>query len=380
MEGMERDRTHPPLRILLVADSLAVGGAERHVVALARGLAERGHVVTLACAMSGPLASSLDGTSVRVLPLMARPAKREFSPAFALALERLLRHERFDLVHAHMFASQVAAAAAVQETAVPLVLTEHSEGTWQKEWDRRLLAAAHQGASRSIAVSAGIEARLQRDLAVPADRIARIPNALPPFGRDDVHRLLPRDPVRPLVGVVARLTPEKGVDVFLEAAALVAPQNPGARFLIVGDGPERQRLEMRVDRFGITDRIHFLGAVPDARPVIASLDVLAVPSRSEGSPLVVLEAAALGTAVVASCTGDIPRQLAGRGILVPPGSAPVLAAGILLALNREQREVPLARAEMAARYVLWLDRTVAVYRSSPEERLSPLRGPIRRTA
>jgi glycosyltransferase involved in cell wall biosynthesis len=107
-------------------------------------------------------------------------------------------------------------------------------------------------------------------------------------------------------------------------------------FLVVGDGPERARLEALADELGLAGRVDFLGFRDDARAVIAELDVLAVTSLSDGAPLVVLEAMEAGVPVVASAVGGLPDQIAhGRdGVLVSPGD-PVALAGALGGLLRD---------------------------------------------
>ncbi|MDQ3943130.1 MAG: glycosyltransferase family 4 protein, partial [Actinomycetota bacterium] len=121
----------PPIRLLLVVDSLEVGGAERHVVDLAVMLAREGYEVMVACSVAGGLSEALGEANVPVRPLLDTLVKRRVSVAFARELRRLIREERFDLVHAHIYASATAAAIAVLGTGVPLLVTEHTEALWQ---------------------------------------------------------------------------------------------------------------------------------------------------------------------------------------------------------------------------------------------------------
>ncbi|MBW3654363.1 MAG: glycosyltransferase [Actinobacteria bacterium] len=105
-------------RILLVVDSLGVGGAERHVVDLARSLAARGEQVIVACSIGGALTSELEQAGVPVRCLMGRLVKRRLSVIYAWRLRRLVRAERFDLVHAHLHAA-AAATSCSGATALP---------------------------------------------------------------------------------------------------------------------------------------------------------------------------------------------------------------------------------------------------------------------
>jgi glycosyltransferase involved in cell wall biosynthesis len=152
-------------------------------------------------------------------------------------------------------------------------------------------------------------------------------------------------------GVVARLRPEKGVDVFLAAASIVAKRLPNTDFVVVGDGPQRGALcRLATDLLG-HERIRFLGARPDGPRLLAGFDVLVVPSRHEGTPLVVLEAFASGVPIVATRTGGIPEQIRDGvdGLLVAPGDAESLADAVIdVLVHRKEAQ---RRAQTAAREV-----------------------------
>lgn len=326
-----------PGRLLLVVDSLDLGGAERHVAGLAAALRRRGYDVVVACSTRGALAPSLEREGLPVLSMTRRLAKRRFSPAFARGLRRLLSGgERFDLVHAHVYAAAAASAAAGLGLGVPLVVTEHTEASWQG-WRARAVTRWYcRRARHVIAVSTPIRRRLIGRDGVPPEKVSVIPAALPevePPGADPTEAVPGRN--GRLAGVVARLQPEKGVATFLEAVARIAPRVPGVRFLVVGDGPLREELVGMAGRLGLRGRVRFLGFRPDAREIIRHLDVLVVPSLTEGSPLVVLEAMASGVPVVASAVGGIPDQIRhGReGLLVPTGDPAALGEAMLSLLS-----------------------------------------------
>jgi glycosyltransferase involved in cell wall biosynthesis len=164
----------------------------------------------------------------------------------------------------------------------------------------------------------------------------------------------------PVLGVVGRLSPEKGVDLFLEACALLTGRGMSFSAVIAGEGPERSRLERQSQRLGLTRRVHFLGHVRAMEALYPSLDVLVIPSRSEGLPNALLEAVGAGVAVVGTRVGAIPDVLENlpTGVLVPPGSSEALAGGVERAVARRSP----AGAEAARRAVLErfsLERRVA---------------------
>ena len=334
MEIEEAHLPFRPVRLLLVADSLDVGGAERHVVDLASALARQGHSVTLACSIQGALAPLAEQAGVRVQALLRRLIKRRKSPRYTWELARLVRRECFDLVHAHMFSSALASAEALAGTETPLVITEHSQAAWRSPYACRCSQWAYSRAKHIIAVSREIKWRLVEQDGVPYDRVSVIMNAVSPAPLQALIKA-PDIPgvseASALVGVVTRLQPEKGVAYFIEAAAAILQRLPRVHFLIVGDGPRRRALQMYAEQLGIQKQVHFLGFRLDARAIVASLDVLVVPSLSEGTPLVTLEAMAAGVPVVASSVGGIPEQVKheGEGLLVPPGNALALGEAIL---------------------------------------------------
>ena len=323
------------LRVLLVCDSLDIGGAERHVISLATALARRGHDASVACSRRGPLDTELAASGIALHTLADHLVKRRVSVSYAQALTDLVRAKRFDLVHAHMHASAAAAAVACARTGVPLVITEHTEATWRDERAWRTSRSAFRRAAHVIAVSASIGRRLVDVDRVPYRRVAAIPNAIPlPGGAPNAltRRLASREP---LIGTVARLVPEKGVEQFLVAAATILGELPRARFVVVGDGPLRASLTACAERLGIAARVQFLGARIDGPQLISELDVLAIPSLSEGTPLVTLEALATGVPVVASAVGGIPEQARRfeHIALVPPGDTDALARAIVATLQ-----------------------------------------------
>jgi glycosyltransferase involved in cell wall biosynthesis len=332
---------------LLVVDSLEVGGAERHVADLALALAHRGHGVEMACSVNGALSEPLEEAGLPVRLLAPRLVKRRVELSYARGLWRLVAGRGFDLVHAHVYASAVAAAIATAGTGTPLVITEHTEALWQGRRARAISGWASRRARRMIAVTSVIRERLLERDGVPPERITVIPNAIVPDERSCAPSGLPAG-LRggPVVGIIARLQPEKGVADFVRAAARVARSVPAARFAIVGDGPLRGELSALAGQLGVDDRVHFLGIRSDVRGLMDLMDVIVVPSLSEGAPLVTLEAMAAGLPVVASRVGGIPDQIRHNreGLLVPPGDPTSLGAALIELLRDPQRTISLGEA------------------------------------
>lgn len=360
------------MNICLVVDSLDIGGGERHVVDLARALEGRGHAVTIACSISGALAEHLAGSCVAVVPLLGHLVKRSCSGRYAWRLRQLIAGERFDLVHGHIYASQVAATVATLGSGLPLVLTEHTEGRWQGWRQRGATRWCLGRANHVIAVSRMIHTRLAEEFRLPMERVTLIPNAVPrraPGESGGAPQLARFTSGALRVGVIGRLSPEKGHAVFLDAVSRIAPHLPDVCFVIVGGGILMPALRAQAERLGLQRHVHFLGEHTNARSIMAGLDLLVVPSLSEGTPLVVLEALACGVPVVASNVGGIPEQITHNreGLLVPPGDPDALARALLGLLCEPSHLTGLGRAigRRGAEdgHAAMVGRVEAVYRS-----------------
>lgn len=359
------------LKALLVLDSLDLGGAERHAIDLALALHRRGHSVTVACTSGGPLCATLERDGIDVRVLGDRVVKRRLDIGYARNVQLLVREGSFQLVHSHMYASGAAAALATAGTGVAFVHTEHSEAVWRSDLACRVGHWTYRTASHVVCVSHLIRQRLvDRDGICPT-RLTVIPNAV----TESSTSRQPRAPTAsPIVGVVSRLCPEKGIDVLLEAAARLFPCFSQCRLEIIGDGPARGDLEVLARSLRIDHRVRFVGERIDARDALCRFDVLAVPSRTEGTPLVVLEAMAAAVPIVATCVGGIPDQIRqGReGLLVPPEDAVALCNALLhLLLNPEYArrlgEAGRRRSSDVFRHDEMVDRIEGIYGEAVRE-------------
>jgi len=356
--------------IFFYTDSRVLGGAENAMFMVLASL-DRGEWEPTLLLEDAPEVEPLReraaalGVPVRLvapMPLGLTGAQRV--PAFV----RLLRRERPQVFHAHM-SSPVACKwglAAAVLARVPAVLGTVQVGAYEPPdrsayWQLRALA---RGVDRYLAVSREIAAELTGKLGWPGEKVEVVYNAV------DVERAAVDAPpglreklggseTRPLVLTPARLNPQKGHRVLLEAVAEV----PDALFLLAGDGPERAPLEAEAERLGVADRVRFLGRREDVPQLLAACDVFALPSLYEGSSLAVLEAMAAGIPIVSSAIGGTDELIDdGRsGLLVPPGDAKALAAALRQLLGdaelrrdladraRERVDAGLTREQLATR-------------------------------
>jgi glycosyltransferase involved in cell wall biosynthesis len=214
--------------------------------------------------------------------------------------------------------------------------TYGSRKTQLYNWlDRKVLPYA----DRVVTVSESMRTLLL-DHGVPREKVRLIYNAVEPVdaaAAGDADRLRQQFGISPgdkVVGVVGRLSPEKGQIVLLRAVAQVATACPALRVLMLGDGPDQEALERHCDEHGLRQRVIFAGYRENISNFYQLMDVLALPSLTEGLPNTVLEAMAYGVPVLASRVGGVPEIIGdGNGVLVPPGDADALASAMTTLLD-----------------------------------------------
>src|SRR5437773_9156311 len=219
--------------------------------------------------------------------------------------------------------------------------------------DLRLLCAAER-----IVVMSRAQAQAFRHCQRRVRVIYNAALAPPPAGdRSERDRLaaLAGSLRRPIVGVVGRLSQEKGVDLFLDACAVLVRKGLAFSALVAGDGPGRARLEAHCARLGLEARVRFMGHVYGVDVLYRMLDLLVLPSRSEGLPNTLLEAMQADVPIVATAVGAVPEVVgtSAAARLVAPGSAAALVEAIEHALTEgDLPEVAAARHEAMGRFSL----------------------------
>lgn len=258
------------------------------------------------------------------------------------AVMRQLRG-RAVVLNAHNFKAQVFAWLVARRLDLPLLLTQHGftpRSLKQRLYTRLALAiAGSRGVSRVVCVSRALE-RLHLAHGIAAERLSVIPNGLP---------ALPEQPLpgglEPLVGFIGRLSSEKGPDLFLDAVIPLCRARSGLRAVMLGDGPEAVGVRDRLAAEQLTERIELPGYQDDSQAWLRRLSVLVVSSRTEGTPLVVLEAMRAGVPVVAFAVGGVPDMLEHErsALLAAPGNLDQLGAAIARLLDDTALAQALAR-------------------------------------
>jgi glycosyltransferase involved in cell wall biosynthesis len=339
------------IRVMMLVDQLEPrsGGGERFAVGLAAHLPRDRFEVALCATRSvkPPWDRTLRESGVPWFAL-GRRATADVLPLARLA--RTLRSRRVDVLHAHMFGSNVWGTIVGRAARVPVVVAH--EQTWDYEGQplRRLLDGRLIGrhADAFVAVSTADRDRMVALEGVPPAKVrVELNGFVPRTGPRPPARLreeLGLDSSTPLVGTAAILRPQKALEVLLDAFARLRDRS--AHLVIAGDGSEREALELRARELGIAGRTHFLGLRDDVDAILAGVDVAAMSSNFEGTPLFAFECMAAGTPIVATAVGGLPDMLEdGRSaVLVPRRDPAALAAGIDGLLADPARRETLAAA------------------------------------
>jgi glycosyltransferase involved in cell wall biosynthesis len=370
------------MRIALITETFTTG-VGRHIADLMGELGARGHQVHLLYGdrrFDPALLRSvqaLPGVHLCALPMRRAPHPQDLRSLWTM-WRYLRRHGPFDVLHGHSSKGGAYARLLGALLRVRCLYTPHALVTLAPDLGRparliygtveRLLApltdciVCCSAAERAHAVAIGLGAR----------RCVVVPHGIAPFDAAPLgvrqHIALPPEVL--LAGFIGRLEPQKAPELLIAAIGLLHGRGVPVHFAIAGDGRLRVALQQRLAASGAQASATWLGAV-DGRRLMAELDLLAMPSRYEGFPYVLLEALHCGVPVVATPVGGVAETNAeGQcGIIVPHGDAAALADGI----ERLARDPPLrqrmaecARAHAARFSVTGMaDRIEALYRPSP---------------
>jgi glycosyltransferase involved in cell wall biosynthesis len=377
------------LRVAQLVTELDPGGAERIVHDIATGLdpSRFESLVISVRPATGDVAEWLERAGV---PVRSLGSRGRLGLGDARRLARVLKEERVEVLHAHLHrAIRLAASAAPRAGVRATVATVHDIQAMLAGWRLRAMRRAARGLDAVACVSEAARADFVARVGIAPEKVRVIPNGVDAerfdgtldgaFDRAAVRRGLGVDDDAFLIISLGRLRPEKGHDTALRAMVEVVKDEPKARLVVVGDGPERARLEKLASSLGLEPRTTFAGQRDDVPAVLAAADCMVAPSRFEGFGLAAAEAMAAGLAVVASNVHALPELIEDgvSGLLVPPDDAAELARAVLGVLRDREIAKRLgegARARVAERFGLgaMLRAYAALYTETLEAKGAPL--------
>lgn len=322
-------RARPPYRVAFCITELDPGGAERQLVRLATRLDRNLFEPEVIClAGEGPLVTPLREAGMPVTCLGARGAFD--APSIVFRLRRHFRRSRPDLVQTFLFHANVLGRVAARLAGVPVVVSGIRVAE-RRRWHLRLDRITDRLVDRHVCVSRAVAEFSRREGGLPERKIVVIPNAVDVAAIKTAPRadLAEFDfpPQARMILFVGRLDEQKNPVRLIEAFRIVAATHADVRLLIVGQGPLEGELRRSAAPLG--DRVRFAGRREDVPSLLKAATCLALPSRWEGMPNVVLEAMAAGTPVVAAPAegiGELLRDGAAGTIVHAAGSAEFASA------------------------------------------------------
>jgi glycosyltransferase involved in cell wall biosynthesis len=374
-------REPPPVRVCYVISHFhpVASGAERQALAQGTELVRRGHSVHVVTHAVSGLAADEDIGGVHVHRWVETTgAGRFFAVRFVAGVIAALRRLRaeYDLIHTHQGLWEAVATGLGRHwlRGVPTLIQPASSGYYGEAEElcrtrgALLLRRAILGNSAFAAISADLE-RQWRAVGVPPGRLVRMASGVdaghfhpgPSAAEADL-------PGRPRIIFTGRLHPQKNLDTLLEAWPAVV-RDTGAHLIVVGQGPDRARLEARAVALDVAEYVQFLGAVDDPAEILRGADAFVLPSVAEGMSNSLLEAMATGLPCLASrIGGNIDLLEEGRTGLLLPADEPEAWSSALLSLindpDRARRLGAAARQRIETEFALpaVVDRYLAVYR------------------
>jgi glycosyltransferase involved in cell wall biosynthesis len=348
-----------PIRIERVITRLNIGGPARHTILLTRYLRDMGFLTELVAGRESPGEGNMlplaaaNGVEPVIIPALGRELSPLRDPAVLLTLYSRFRRLRPDVVCTHMSKAGAVGRVAAWLARVPVrVHTFHGHvfsGYFSPAKTRFFVELEKRLARISTRIIV-LGERQQREITALGvgrpEQFVQVPLGLDlsAFLAAEKHSgelrkelAIPQD--APLAAIVARLVPIKNHAVFLRAAKLVCGSLPAARFLIVGDGPERRGLEALTEQLGLKGRVIFLGFRDDLPRIYADCDATVLSSDNEGMPVALIESLAAATPAVATDVGETREVIRDgeSGFVVPPSDPEALAAALLELLRSPER-------------------------------------------
>ena len=315
------------MKVLHVITESNLGGAQRNTLLSIRGLASRGCEVHLACGPYGPgdataLIREAEASGIKVWTIrsLVRRIDPRHDAAAALALARLLRREKYDVVHTHSTKAGMLGRAAAWLCRVPVIIhTFHGVpfDTRRDNWKTRLCFISERFfclfCHKLVSVGEVLRGELIAHRVAKPGKIETIRSGVDfatldaPADRAAVRRELGLPERARVIGFVGRLAEQKAPDVLLDAFALVRKALPDAHLVLVGEGPLHDQLAAAAARLHLSGCVHLLGERADVPRVMAALDLFALPSRWEGVGRALTEAMYMKLPVVSTGVNGVPE-------------------------------------------------------------------------
>lgn len=330
--------------MLHLIDDLNLGGAERVMATLVDSL-PKDKYRTIVCALEdGPVSRELRQKGIEVIIL---PKSRPYDIIFLLKLLHLISKEKVKLIHSHLLITDIYGWLAAKLSRIPIVITIHGKSLLNWKHGNRVFRFVAKRSNKIITVSNSIKDEIVKKLTLPLDNFITIYNGIDLSRFRDMtqdltlKRHINIEPTSLMVGSIGGLRPVKDYGTLLESMPIVIQEFPEAKFVIVGDGPLKESLELKVKSSKLEKNVTFLGWRRDIPQILSDFDIFVLSSLTEGISISILEAMAMGKPVVATDVGGNPEVVEDdkTGFLAPQGDFQGLANAIIKLLkDKELRE------------------------------------------
>lgn len=329
-------------KILYIIWSLDLGGAEQVVVDLA-GRLRGGQFEPVVCCLNqkGRHSLRLEEQGIKVIALNKKP-KVDFSVIGKLL--KIIKEEKIDLIHTHLFSAHLWGRIAAVIARVPVISTEHGIDRWRTKFHILLDRILTRANKKVIFVSKKVRDFYAEQVYPLNGKAEVVYNGIDasqfkrPLDIRAIRLSLGFDPAKKIIGTVGRLVADKAHRDFVKAISLIVHKRKDVLGVIVGEGELRPVLERMIRDLGLKDHVALLGYRSDTSELYRAMDVFVLSSASEGFPLTVLEAIHSGVPVVATDVGGIRECIESgkEGWLVPPSEPQALADAILKVLEDQE--------------------------------------------
>jgi len=333
------------IRVLQMIDQPFLGGGQRHLLSLARSLDRRRFEVAVCSRGGGPLVEELRSSGIPHFPV---GFQKTVSRTLIRDIRGILETHRFDILHTHGGVAGLYGRWAARKSRVPAIVhTLHGihylyyRNPFQKIAYIRLERFLSRFTDAVIFVSDADRDKGEKYRLAPKSAMKVIKNGIDfsafssQASRSALSEEFPDSSGGPVLGTVARLHRQKGLEFFIRGAGEILREIPSADIWIIGDGPLRSSLQKLIEELGLTRQVHLLGGRQHIQAYLARFDAMVLPSLWEGLPYVLLEAAALAKPVVATAIDGIEELIEDEktGLLVPVGDPLMLAKAAVRVLR-----------------------------------------------
>lgn len=334
------------MRVLHIAQVEKIAGAERHLLHLLPALKKEGIDAEMLCIFSHqpPPAAFIDELQAGDVPVhslklpQTTPLISPKTPNTIRQLAKFIRTRQPDAIHTHLYHGDFWGGLAGWWARVPVrISTRHNVDSYRQKRQWGLLAKVF---TQNVAIAQAVADFTHTAEHVPYHKITIIYHGITPpipMPKADARQQLnlPADAL--VIGTVARLTAQKGLDNGINAFARIADDFPNAHYILAGDGDLQQALTAQADALGLSERIHFLGWQADTTPVYCASDLFLLPSLWEGVPYVLLEAMGHRLPIIASAVNALPEIIVDgeTGLLTPPKDVEKIAHALQKLLSDE---------------------------------------------